>query len=73
MKAMSIHSRGSDSRNHAPTTMQTGVCTQVYVAFSVNLGLEDLASRLRVFDSLRGALRAWLEQHDEAITHVTHA
>jgi len=53
--------------------MQTGVCTQVYVAFSVNLGLEDLASRLRVFDSLRGALRAWLEQHDEAITHVTHA
>lgn len=42
----------------------------IYVAFSVNLGLEDLASRLRVFDSLNAALRTWLSQHDATITQA---
>jgi hypothetical protein len=39
----------------------------VRVVFSVNLGLEDLMSKRRVFNDLRGALRRWESQHGAEI------
>jgi len=35
----------------------------VHVVFSVNLGIEDLMSKRRVFNELRGALKRWESQH----------
>ncbi|WP_437977644.1 hypothetical protein WMF11_12515 [Sorangium sp. So ce295] len=39
----------------------------VRVVFSVNLGLEDLMSKRRVFNDLRGALKRWERQHEAEI------
>ncbi len=38
-----------------------------YAVFSVNLGLDDLMSKHRVFQDLRGALLRWEAHHAEAI------
>ncbi len=43
----------------------------VRVVFSVNLGLEDLASKRRVFNELSGALMRWERQHAEKIAGLT--
>lgn len=64
---------GGASNPFTMSSTPVGGGPTVYVAFSVNLGLEDLASRLRVFDSLYGALHSWLNHHDETIMHVTQA
>jgi hypothetical protein len=39
----------------------------VRVVFSVNLGLEDLMSKRRVYNDLRGALRRWESQNGAEI------
>jgi hypothetical protein len=43
----------------------------IRVVFSVNLGLEDLMSKRRVFNELRGALRRWESQHAARIRAIT--
>lgn len=42
----------------------------VRAVFSVKLGLEDLMSKRRVFDELKGALQRWEKQHAEKIKAV---
>ncbi|WP_437970039.1 hypothetical protein WMF04_12400 [Sorangium sp. So ce260] len=39
----------------------------VRIVFSVNLGLEDLMSKRRVFNDLRGALKRWESRHEAKI------
>lgn len=59
-----------------PFTMRStpvGGGPAVYVVFSVNLGLEDLASRLRVFDSLSRALHGWMAAHDRTVVRIARA
>ncbi len=44
----------------------------VRVAFSVNLGLEDLMSKRRIFQQLRGAIERWQGRHALAIEAAAH-
>jgi hypothetical protein len=39
----------------------------VRIAFSVNLGLEDRASKRRIFQQLRSAIERWQSRHEAAI------
>jgi hypothetical protein len=44
----------------------------VRVAFSVNLGLEDLTSKRRIFRQLRSAIERWQDRHSAAIEAARH-
>jgi hypothetical protein len=55
-----------------PAKMTLGGQDPVYVAFSVNLGLEDLMSKRHVFQQLRDAVTRWLDKHDETIQREIH-
>lgn len=44
----------------------------VRVAFSVNLGLEDLMSKRRIFQQLRGAIDRWQRRYALAVEAAAH-
>jgi hypothetical protein len=59
------------TRNPAKIECNKDGTIVVRVVFSVNLGLDDLMSKRRVFNELSGALRRWESKHASEMKAVT--
>ena len=59
------------TRNPAQIECKVEAGILARVVFSVNMGLEDLTSKRRVFKELRAALKRWEKIHETALANIT--